>query len=71
MSLCIDDRLVCRCAPVAHVFEIKESDDSMKQLLQYIKDHILVQVKHLCRPEIHCTFTLTAARLHKMSLFPV
>jgi len=31
--------------PVAHAFGFKESDDSMKQLLQYIK--------HLCGPESH------------------
>jgi len=47
---------------VAHAFGIKESDDSMKQLLQYIKYDI--QVEHLCRPESHCTFAWTAARVH-------
>ena len=48
--------------PVAHAFKIKENDDSMKQLLQYIKYDI--QVEHLCRPESHCTFAWTAARVH-------
>jgi len=55
--------------PVAHEYGIKESDDSMKQLLQYIKYDI--QVEHLCGPESHCTFAWTAARVHKISLFPV
>jgi hypothetical protein len=31
--------------PVAHAFGITESDESMKQLLQYIK---YTQVEHLC-----------------------
>ena len=48
--------------PVARAFGIKESDDSMKQLLQNTKYDI--QVEHLCGPESDCTFTWTAARVH-------
>ena len=55
--------------PVAQIFGIKESDDSMKQLLQYKEYDI--QVEHLCGPESHCTFAWTAARVHKISLFLV
>jgi len=48
--------------PVAHAFGIKESDDSMKQLLQYIKYD--THVAHLCGLGSHCTFAWTAAWVH-------
>ena len=44
---------------VAHAFGSKESDDSMKQLLQYIKYDTYIQVKYC-----HCTFRCSADRVH-------
>ena len=36
-AILLHNRNVLPSIPVAHAFGIKESDDSMKQLLQYIK----------------------------------
>ena len=45
--------------PVAHAFGSKESDDSMKQFLQYISKLRHMQVEHC-----HCTFARSADRVH-------
>jgi len=48
--------------PVAHAFGIKESDDTIKQLLHYQKKDTCKW--NMCGPESHCTFAWAAARVH-------